>query len=95
MSHNAASFSRELFALRLYIILQLVAMIYLQEEKKDHSYNSAEPQLTLSDEEATAGYVGGTQDNFEVFKPGGDVNFRTVGWIWATVIFLKSKQTVT
>jgi hypothetical protein len=31
-----------------------------------------------------------TEDNFEVFKKGeGNVDFRTVGWIQASVIFLK------
>ena len=26
----------------------------------------------------------------EIFDPDGDVNFRTVSWVWAAVIFLKS-----
>ncbi|PNS21536.1 hypothetical protein CAC42_895 [Sphaceloma murrayae] len=57
-------------------------------EKKNDLYHGDEPRLTLSNDEPTTGYVS-SEDNFEVFKPGGDVNFRTVGWIWATVIFLK------
>ncbi|SPO06523.1 related to neutral amino acid permease [Cephalotrichum gorgonifer] len=33
---------------------------------------------------------GSGAENFEVFQPTADgVNFRTVGWIWATMIFLK------
>lgn len=30
----------------------------------------------------------------EVFREGQDVNFRTVGWIWASIIFLKSMSPV-
>lgn len=26
----------------------------------------------------------------EIFDPDADVNFRTVSWVWAAVIFLKS-----
>lgn len=39
-----------------------------------------------------AGKLENADDAFEVFKKGeGAVNFRTVGWIQASVIFLKSK----
>lgn len=38
-----------------------------------------------------AGKLENTDDAFEVFKKGdGAVDFRTVGWIQASVIFLKS-----
>lgn len=38
-----------------------------------------------------AGKIENADDAFEVFKKGeGDVDFRTVGWIQASVIFLKS-----
>ena len=39
------------------------------------------------------GKAGKGDDNFEVFKKGdGAVDFRTVGWIHASVIFLKGKS---
>jgi hypothetical protein len=38
-----------------------------------------------------AGVVDGTAaDDLEVFKKGEGIDFRTVGWIKASVIFLKS-----
>lgn len=41
------------------------------------------------------GKVENAENNFEVFKSGdGSVEFRTVGWIQASVIFLKSKSSV-
>lgn len=41
-----------------------------------------------------AGKLENTDDAFEVFKKGeGAVDFRTVGWIQASVIFLKSEST--
>lgn len=42
-----------------------------------------------------AGKLENAEDAFEVFKRGeGTVDFRTVGWIHASVIFLKGKQTI-
>lgn len=39
-----------------------------------------------------AGKLENAEDAFEVFKRGeGEVDFRTVGWIQASVIFLKGK----
>lgn len=38
------------------------------------------------------GKLENSDDSFEVFKSGdGNVEFRTVGWIHASVIFLKSR----
>lgn len=42
-----------------------------------------------SDDHASVEKGSITNDNFEVFRDDGDVAFRTVGWIWATAIFLK------
>lgn len=39
-----------------------------------------------------AGKLENAEDAFEVFKRGeGTVDFRTVGWVHASVIFLKGK----
>lgn len=43
----------------------------------------------LSNDHASVEKGSVRDDNFEVFRDDGDVAFRTVGWIWATAIFLK------
>lgn len=42
-----------------------------------------------SEEHASVEKGSVDDNNFEVFRDDGDVAFRTVGWIWASVIFLK------
>jgi hypothetical protein len=42
-----------------------------------------------SDDQASVEKGTTSDDNFEVFRDDRDVSFRTVGWIWATAIFLK------
>lgn len=42
-----------------------------------------------SDDHASIEKGSVSDNNFEVFRDDGDVAFRTVGWIWATAIFLK------
>lgn len=50
------------------------------------------PQRTSTNSD-DAGKLENTEDAFEVFKrDGAGVDFRTVGWIQASVIFLKRKQ---
>ena len=53
-----------------------------EEKQKSTSSNG---DITLA--ERSTNHEGIT----EVFKEGEDVNFRTVGWIWASIIFLKSR----
>jgi hypothetical protein len=36
--------------------------------------------------------IGQVVDDGEIFKSDGEVNFRTVGWVRASVIFLKSEN---
>lgn len=48
----------------------------------------AQHDSSLAKEDPEIGDIENFEDN-EVFKQGGDVNFRTVGWPRATVIFLK------
>lgn len=60
------------------------------EEKQQQADNiTPAPRSSGSIE---AGKLENADDAFEVFKKGdGAVDFRTVGWIQASVIFLKSE----
>lgn len=54
--------------------------------------NSITPIPARSSGSIDAGKLENAEDAFEVFKRGeGTVDFRTVGWIHASVIFLKGK----
>lgn len=53
------------------------------------------PAPARSSESIDTGKLENADDAFEVFKRGeGTVDFRTVGWIHASVIFLKGKAVV-
>lgn len=53
-------------------------------EKKSYSYEGPAP-----DTERAIGGITDAHEEGEVFKKDGAVNFRTVGWLRATMIFLK------
>lgn len=57
-------------------------------EKSDAIMPAAEPRNSSGS--TNAAKLENVEDNFEVFKSDGVVNFRTVGWIHASVILLKS-----
>lgn len=60
-------------------------------EKQADDITPAAPRSSGS---IDAGKLENADDAFEVFKKGdGAVDFRTVGWIQASVIFLKSEFT--
>jgi hypothetical protein len=60
------------------------------DEKKD--IESISPTRSIAAGEVSP--VKGSDDDFEVFKLGTDgVQFRLVGWVRASVIFLKSEST--
>ncbi|ETN37111.1 uncharacterized protein HMPREF1541_08101 [Cyphellophora europaea CBS 101466] len=59
------------------------------KSKHQAAGNGGEISPVLSDDHASVEKGSTKEDNFEVFRDDGDVAFRTVGWIWATAIFLK------
>jgi hypothetical protein len=62
----------------------------MSSTEKVESITPAPPRTSESIDD---GKVERGDDAFEVFKRGeGTVDFRTVGWIQASVIFLKSTQ---
>jgi hypothetical protein len=58
------------------------------DQKSTRRASSGDISPVLSDDHIPA-EKGASEENFEVFRDDGDVAFRTVGWIWATAIFLK------
>lgn len=64
-------------------------MSHSTPEKAD----SITPVPARSSASIDAGKLENAEDAFEVFKRGeGTVDFRTVGWVHASVIFLKGKD---
>lgn len=60
------------------------------EQEKITPYNEKHPQeYDASDPEILAGSIKDLDDDGEVFRKGANVDFRTVSWQKASVIFLK------
>jgi hypothetical protein len=55
---------------------------------------SDEKKVGLNQEDILSNHSTAHEGIAEVFREGQDVNFRTVGWIWASIIFLKSMSPV-
>lgn len=60
---------------------------------KGETDESITPAPLRSSGSVDDGKLERSDDQFEVFKKGdGNVDFRTVGWVHASVIFLKGKN---
>jgi hypothetical protein len=61
-------------------------------KEANEKHEAIEPTPLRSSLSVDNGKVEQGDDAFEVFKRGdGNVDFRTVGWVHASVIFLKGK----
>jgi len=54
------------------------------------NFFNSEKGLATPDNASEPVEIGQVSEENEIFKSDGEVNFRTVGWVRAAVIFLKS-----